>query len=101
MDEGVLSDEQLIGFSLGINLYTKLLLENKDLVLGLIATARAQGFEDGVAYAQHIATQREQYVEEQESSDVDPGPESKPVKIESKVEQPKTAFGDKLRGVKR
>jgi len=48
----MLNDDQTYGFNLALELYTKLLADNKELILGIVNISYAQGIQAGIEYVQ-------------------------------------------------
>lgn len=91
----MLNEDQLQGFNLGVELYTKLLTENKELITGIIEMSYSQGIQEGIRYSQQqVLAQQAERAEQEEVW----GPElPKPVPENVKGSN----FADKLHGVKR
>ena len=103
-----LNEDQIVGYNLAVGMYNRLLVENKELLMGIIEASYNQGFHEGAAHIQQIiAAQQQEQEQEQESSEdyveYTEGTNTVPVEQPSPAPVRRTPekFSDKLKGVKR
>jgi hypothetical protein len=81
----VLNEDQTYGFNLCLELYTKLLTDNKELLIGIVNMAYSQGIQAGIWYTQQQIVEAQE-AQTQEAEVYEEEPE---IPIESKPEIPK------------
>lgn len=81
-----LNEDEQAGFSFAVQLYTKLLFEQKELLNGIIEVAYAQGIQEGIVYAQQVVSAQEQ--EQQSEEPINPFGEEKYLSDIPKPPQP-------------
>jgi hypothetical protein len=110
----VLSEQEQAGFNFAVDLYTRLICDQQEMVLLIVRNAYAKGISDGVAYAQDelrqqlVQAQDEEFEESVESVESDrvAEPIVKPISPPPKYEPPNTPSPAeeliaKMKGVKR